>query len=254
MLITLLLTVVLGSGPVYGKTPSVENGYLRADDIEQTPGYGSSYQLSDGTIVDIEWVKVGSGNVGFTGRELDSGEQTLIMPTGFKMTYWFVIDNGFREIRTPAQQVVPLYIEYKNENAARPSEQFLYKKNPAAAANTICYNMPQDFDYAELGNWIISVKRVIRVTSTTTDAEYESAEREVYLTNENGNASIIDWSPQVYRVAKGDTLWNIADSLCGSPDRWKELYRPNQSVIQNPDKIYAGQMIVLPPETLLPAE
>lgn len=47
-------------------------------------------------------------------------------------------------------------------------------------------------------------------------------------------------------VRRGDTLWDIAQSVYGNPLRWKDLYEANRSIISNPNRIYPGQTLVLP--------
>ena len=47
-------------------------------------------------------------------------------------------------------------------------------------------------------------------------------------------------------VRRGDTLWDIAQSVYGNPLRWKDLYEANRSILSNPNRIYPGQTLVLP--------
>jgi LysM repeat protein len=54
-------------------------------------------------------------------------------------------------------------------------------------------------------------------------------------------------APGTHRtIAKGDTLWDIAEEVYGDPHRWTELYEQNKDVLgDNPDLIYPGQTIVI---------
>ena len=47
-----------------------------------------------------------------------------------------------------------------------------------------------------------------------------------------------------YKIKKGDSLWSIAQAKYGNGAKWKTIAAANPSV--NPDKIQAGQTIVLP--------
>ena len=50
-----------------------------------------------------------------------------------------------------------------------------------------------------------------------------------------------------YMVVSGDTLWDIAGTHLGDPNRWPEIYALNAAVIgADPDLIYPGQVLVLP--------
>jgi LysM repeat protein len=47
-------------------------------------------------------------------------------------------------------------------------------------------------------------------------------------------------------VYPGDTLWTIARTACGNPDRWSSIYARNRAVIgSDPDVIIPGQKLVL---------
>ncbi|MDL2217376.1 LysM peptidoglycan-binding domain-containing protein [Christensenellaceae bacterium OttesenSCG-928-M15] len=49
-----------------------------------------------------------------------------------------------------------------------------------------------------------------------------------------------------YTVVKGDCLSHIAQAQLGSSSRWREIYNLNQDQISNPNKIYPGQMLIMP--------
>jgi nucleoid-associated protein YgaU len=49
-----------------------------------------------------------------------------------------------------------------------------------------------------------------------------------------------------HTVRRGETLWEIADSVYGDPLRWKALYQANRGIIKRPSLIYPGQTLLLP--------
>ncbi len=58
-------------------------------------------------------------------------------------------------------------------------------------------------------------------------------------------------SAQMYSVKKGDTLWQIAEAVYGKghgKDN-KVIFEANQPMLKSPDKIYAGQVLRIPPLT-----
>jgi nucleoid-associated protein YgaU len=48
-------------------------------------------------------------------------------------------------------------------------------------------------------------------------------------------------------VVSGDTLYDIAGRLLGNVNRWPEIYELNRDKIENPDLIYPGQVLKIPP-------
>lgn len=49
----------------------------------------------------------------------------------------------------------------------------------------------------------------------------------------------------VYKVAKGDSLWKIAKNLMGDGNQWRTIYEYNREQIKDPAKIYIGQELII---------
>ncbi|WP_433853377.1 LysM peptidoglycan-binding domain-containing protein [Stenotrophomonas nitritireducens] len=52
---------------------------------------------------------------------------------------------------------------------------------------------------------------------------------------------------QAYTVQKGDSLSRIAKNLLGDANAWKRIFEANRDVLDDPDKIYPGQTLKIPP-------
>lgn len=53
-------------------------------------------------------------------------------------------------------------------------------------------------------------------------------------------------SGTTYVITSGDCLWNITYRFYGSGSRWAEIYEANKDVIEEPNTLHVGQMIVIP--------
>jgi nucleoid-associated protein YgaU len=49
-----------------------------------------------------------------------------------------------------------------------------------------------------------------------------------------------------YTVAKGDTLSHIAQEHYGKASKWRAIFEANRDQIDDPDKIFPGQVLKLP--------
>lgn len=51
-----------------------------------------------------------------------------------------------------------------------------------------------------------------------------------------------------YTVQKGDSLSKIAKNELGDANAWKKIFEANRDVLDDPDKIFPGQVLKLPPK------
>jgi nucleoid-associated protein YgaU len=54
---------------------------------------------------------------------------------------------------------------------------------------------------------------------------------------------------QTYEVKKGDSLSKIAKNLYGDAKGWKRIFEANKDIIKDPDKIFPGQKLKIPPKS-----
>ena len=52
---------------------------------------------------------------------------------------------------------------------------------------------------------------------------------------------------QFYTVTSGDTLSKIAKKFYGDPGRYMKIFEENKPMLKDPDEIYPGQMLRIPP-------
>lgn len=55
---------------------------------------------------------------------------------------------------------------------------------------------------------------------------------------------------KLYEVKKGESLWRISGhkDVYNDPSKWKKIYEANKNKIANPNVVYPGQRLVIPPE------
>ncbi len=57
-----------------------------------------------------------------------------------------------------------------------------------------------------------------------------------------------------HTVKRGDTLWGLAAKYLGNPFRWPEIFRKNSALIQDPDLIEPGWVLLITGEPAAPVE
>jgi nucleoid-associated protein YgaU len=121
----------------------------------------------------------------------------------------------------------------------------------------------------EGGTWLLETKREVEPGDYTVRADQVDSgsgkvivraevpfAREVTVavlkpTGESGDNGSAETSgsiagPMTVIIKRGDNLWRISRELYGRGVRYSTIYQANRDQIRNPDKIYPGQVFVLP--------
>ena len=79
-------------------------------------------------------------------------------------------------------------------------------------------------------------------------AKQQDAAVSTALARSDGNSSSAAVTPRksTMTVTRGDSLWRISRLTYGEGTRYALVYRANRDRIRNPDRIYPGQVFVLP--------
>lgn len=66
----------------------------------------------------------------------------------------------------------------------------------------------------------------------------------------NDMMTVADSSPesQWYTVVSGDNLSKISKQFYGTPNKYPQIFEANKPMLTNPDKIYPGQLLRIPPD------
>ncbi len=56
------------------------------------------------------------------------------------------------------------------------------------------------------------------------------------------------WTSTTYTVESGDTLSKIAKQVYGDASKYPQIFEANKPMLKDPDKIYPGQVLRIPPK------
>ena len=55
-----------------------------------------------------------------------------------------------------------------------------------------------------------------------------------------------DAGVKTYTVKSGDSLWKIAEEMYGNGSKYKTIFEANKDILDDPDKIFPGQVLKIP--------
>ena len=94
----------------------------------------------------------------------------------------------------------------------------------------------------EVADQSIFEKAIMAVGNTLGISKVEAAEVKI----SDSNAAGVD-APVFHEVKKGDTLWAISKRAYGDGSKYPVIFEANKPMLSDPDKIYPGQMLRIPP-------
>lgn len=83
------------------------------------------------------------------------------------------------------------------------------------------------------------------VTATVDSTEQKAADFSGVTATVDSTEEIV--GERTYTIESGDTLSKIAKEQLGRASAWRDIFEANRDVIDNPDRIFPGQVIKLPP-------
>ena len=90
-------------------------------------------------------------------------------------------------------------------------------------------------------NMVVAAPSVPEQTAGEAPPEPESGKAP-----EQAEADETDSDQRSYTVQSGDTLWKIAEEMYGNGSKYMKIFEANTDLLENPDRIFPGQVLVIP--------
>jgi len=86
----------------------------------------------------------------------------------------------------------------------------------------------------------------VKASVDTTAQQVEKADFSGVTASVDSTAELVGGSS--YTVKSGDSLSKIAKNELGDGNAWQKIFEANRDVLDDPDKIFPGQVLKLPPK------
>lgn len=125
-------------------------------------------------------------------------------------------------------------------------------KAAAIKANLEKYKLPTnglqivvDGDKVTVTGDVATQETKNRILATAGNVE-GIAQVEDHINVVDTSTTIPDITKAFYTVKSGDTLWKISETTLGDGNKYPIIFEANKPMLTDPDKIYPGQVLVIP--------
>ena len=87
------------------------------------------------------------------------------------------------------------------------------------------------------------------VSSGSSSTAKVEADKAPDFSNVSSGSSSTAAAGKTYVVVSGDSLSKIAKREYGDANEWNRIYEANRGLLKDPDKIYPGQKLTIPPKS-----
>lgn len=163
----------------------------------------------------------------------------------------FISDAGsrvFGQDKSEADVTMPIikHIEGSGIDTSRVTTDF--QAGVVTLSGYVPNNEQKEKAVLTAGN-IEGVSRVqdnLLVGTPPADAAEAIKEMQKHAVNEQKVEGDANWESSTYTVKSGDTLGKIAKSFYGDAMKYPKIFEANQPMLDDPDKIYPGQVLRIP--------
>jgi len=155
--------------------------------------------------------------------------------------------------KSPATETVKGPSATLRDHGIDPSDlKFSFNQDGSVTVSGHAQNQSECDRICEVVKGIPNVKGVtnnivVGAPEPVAEPEVIIAEAEVVsVAAEDAVTPVSEVTGRTYTVQSGDTLWAIASEMYGSGGKYMKIFEANTDILENPDRIKPGQVLVIP--------